>query len=92
MYKFKLWSIAAIAIMLFNINYAKAQLPSQDSVYELVFSDDFTGDTLDTDKWGMTFPWNQGDTTILNCSTPPPSQPEHLREKLRASSGWIQHR
>ncbi len=58
MYNFKCSGIIAIAIMLFNTNYVKAQLPSEDSAYELVFSDDFTGDTLDIYKWGMTFPKN----------------------------------
>lgn len=65
--------IAISAIIIFNINHAKAQLPSSDPAYQLVWADSFPGTygvNLDTDKWKQKWDWNQSDSVgRIPCDT-----------------------
>lgn len=46
-------------MLLFNLKVF-AQLPPDDPAWDLVFSDDFNGSSLDTSKWNQIPEWNQG--------------------------------
>ncbi|NSW46622.1 MAG: family 16 glycosylhydrolase [Bacteroidales bacterium] len=63
-----------IFVCMFISTNIKAQLPPDDPAYELVFSDDFNGNRLDSTLWLKTFPWHQDtnyhtfchDTTVFH--------------------------
>lgn len=58
-----------ITIMILKDSYSYAQLPSQDSSYAMVFSDDFNDTTLNTNNWQTNAPY--GNTPYkLTCGTP----------------------
>ena len=49
--------ILPIIFMMLKITSINAQLPTQDSAYQLIFSDEFNGTTLDTSKWESQYRW-----------------------------------
>jgi hypothetical protein len=63
MKKLKTIGIIVVAIMLF-INHIKAQLPSSDPAFQLVWADSFNtaGYRIDTTKWSQKFGWTQADS------------------------------
>jgi len=74
MSNFKLFSMALIMIMLSSVKNTKAQLPSSDPAYTLVWADSFnySGPQIDTSKWrqkwgapGDSVAKNNYDTTQL---------------------------
>jgi hypothetical protein len=65
MRNFKILNIIIATVMLFCIQIAKAQLPSSDSAYHLVWQDTFptwNGYKIDTSKWDQKYSWNQADS------------------------------
>ena len=69
----KILSIIVTVLMLF-INNVKAQIPSSDPAYHLIWADSFPNTIpnsvkIDTSKWYQKWGWNQSDTFIHNCDT-----------------------
>ncbi|NVO03566.1 MAG: family 16 glycosylhydrolase [Bacteroidetes bacterium] len=68
----KIIGITVITVLLF-INKAKAQLPSMDPAYQLVWADSFPGTygvRIDASKWNQLWPWNQADSVAQSmCDT-----------------------
>lgn len=65
-------SIAVIAMLFFSAKQAKAQLPSSDPAYKLVWADSFNttvGYRIDPAKWNMKFNWNQKDSLYCDWQT-----------------------
>jgi len=54
------FGVLAIILHFMLTSQSKAQLPSNDPDYELVWYDNFNTPQLDTSKWNKTFPWHQG--------------------------------
>lgn len=50
----------------------KAQLPSSDPAYQIVWEDNFNGNQLDGTKWAKRYPWGQpSNFQTFNCTSPP---------------------
>lgn len=68
------------------IGVAQAQLPPNDTAYQLVWSDEFSLDTIDQGKWMLKWPWNMSDSVIATCGTPPPLTDVGYRKWYRDST------
>ncbi len=55
----QLFKLIFVIIIILITKCASAQMPSNDPVYELVYSDEFTGDTVSTYNWSRTYPSHQ---------------------------------
>jgi hypothetical protein len=65
---YNIYIILMAMLLLLNIKYSKAQLPSSDPAYTLVWADSFntTGVQIDTSKWGQRWRWNQADSVAYD--------------------------
>lgn len=65
-----------LSVLFLTMDTVKAQWPSNDPAYTLVWADSFPGTfggKIDTSKWNQKWPWNQPDSISLNCYTNPSS-------------------
>lgn len=67
------FNIIVFILIIFEVTNLYGQLPSSDTAYEIVFSDEFNGTRLDSSKWLLRFPWHQSSNYNLFWCNPTPN-------------------